>query len=237
MRSAFYFKGKSSLEYGICVEKCPSFGAAQRVVEQIQIPGRNGALIVETGAYNNVLQSYEVWFKDRYLNATQAARELALWLLSGKGYFQLEDTYDPDIYRKAVFYGPLDVENWMLLRGRATLEFDCKPQRFFKSGDRPIKIQSGQTLYNSGMPALPLIQITGTGEGEIVIGGSTVEITDIPGSITIDSDVQNAYNGLSNLNNNIIVTGGFPVLDTGENVVAFSGGITGVEITPRWWTL
>lgn len=98
-------------------------------------------------------------------------------------------------------------------------------------------MQSGQKLFNPWLPALPLIHVSGTGEGDLAIGGSTIGITGMTGSITIDSDTQNAYDGTLNLNNNIIVSGGFPVLESGETLVSFSGGITAVEIIPRWWTL
>lgn len=237
MRSNFYFGGQCSLDYGVCVEKCPSFATGSRGVEKISVPGRNGDLLIDTGAYSNVTQAYEVWFKRRGKNTTQAARDLALWLLSGRGYLRLEDSYDPDIYRMAAFAGPLDVENWMLTHGRATLEFDCKPQRFFKSGEYSLSVVSGQKLLNQWMPALPLIQISGTGDGQLVVGSSTITITGLEGGITIDSDTQNAYDDARNLNNSISVVGGFPTLSTGKTAVSFSGGITAVQITPRWWTI
>ena len=42
------------------------------------------------------------------------------------------------------------------------------------------------------------------------MGGSTIDITGMTGAITIDSDTQNAYDGATNLNNNITVIGDFP---------------------------
>ena len=238
VRNYFCFGERRSPEFGICIEKCPSFAAAARNVEKMQIPGRNGDLLIDTGTYANTVQAYEIWFKNPSKNTTQAAGDIALWLLGSRGYVRLEDSYDPDIYRMAIFAGPLDVQNWMLVRGRATLEFECKPQRFLKSGEHALEIaQSGQKLQNQWMPALPLICLKGTGKGRLLVGGSTIEITGMSGGVTIDSDTQNAYDGTMNLNNNITVTGGFPVLSHGETTVAFSGGITAVEVIPRWWTL
>ena len=233
----FIFGGRSSLDFDIRVEKCPMFSAAQRIVERQTVPGRSGDLLIDTGAYSNINQAYEIWFRNPQRPTVQAAREIALWLLSGQGYIRLEDSYDPDIFRQALFAGPLDVENWMLTHGRATLEFDCKPQRYLKQGQYPIAVQSGQAIGNQWMPALPLIKITGTGNGQLVVGNSQVSISDMTGAITLDCDVQNAYNGTLNLNNNTTITGGWPVLATGQTAISFSGGITAVEITPRWWTL
>lgn len=236
VRSYFVFGGKSSLEFGVRIEKCPAFATGRRAVTKQSVPGRNGDLLIDTGVYENCIQPYEIWFRGSK-PTTQAAHALAMWLQAGTGYIRLEDSYDPDVYRMALFAGPMNVENWMLTHGRATLEFDCKPQCFLKQGEFPLKVQSGQSIANQWMPALPLIQISGTGDGQLMVGNSQVDITDMTGSIMLDCDVQNAYSGTINLNNNITVTGGWPVLTTGQTAISFSGGITAVEITPRWWTL
>lgn len=236
MRSYLVFGGKSSLEFGIRVEKCPAFVTGQRAVTKQSVPGRSGDLIIDTGVYGNYIQPYEIWFRGDK-PTTQAAKAIAMWLQAGTGYIRLEDSYDPDVYRMALFAGPMNVENWMLTHGRTTLEFDCKPQRFLKQGEFPLKVQSGQTISNQWMPALPLIQISGTGDGQLMVGNSQIDITDMTGSIALDCDVQNAYSGTLNLNNNITVTGGWPVLATGQTAISFSGGIAAVEITPRWWSL
>lgn len=233
----FVFGGVSCREYGVCIEHCPKFVTGQRVITKQTVPGRSGDLLIDTGAYGNYVQPYEVWFKLPQKNTEQAAKYLARWLLSGRGYLRLEDSYDPEVYRIASFAGPLDVENWMLRYGRATLEFDCKPQRFLKAGEIPVTVQSGQKLLNQWMPALPLIYVVGSGDGQLVVGDSVVDITDMAGGVTLDCDIQNAYNGTLNLNNNITVSGGWPVLGTGQTLISFSGSITSVKITPRWWTL
>ena len=239
MRSYFYFNGARSIDKGLTIEKCPSISTGQRVVSKKSIPGRSGDLVIDTGAYGNCTQAYEVWFMDKRRGTARAARDIAHWLLSGTGYLRLEDTYDPEVFRLALFAGPIDVENWMLMAGRATLEFDCQPQRWLKSGQNPIAVQSGQSLFNAWQPALPLIQVTGTGDGSLTVGGSTFTISDMPGGIMLDSETQDAYWGdpYTNLNNNVKVSGGYPVLQAGETAVSFSGDITAVQITPRWWSL
>ena len=237
MKNYFFFNGARSIDKGLTIEYCPSVGTGQRVVEKISVPGRSGDLVIDTGAYGNYIQPYEIWFKDGLRGTTRAARDIAQWLLSGVGYMRLEDTYDPEIFRLAMFTGPFDVENWMLIAGRATLEFDCQPQRWLKTGQLPVAVQSGQSLINTWQPAKPLIQVTGTGDGTLVVGGSTISISDMTGAITLDSETEDAYSGTENLNNNVQVNGGYPILQNGETAVSFSGGITAVKITPRWWSL
>lgn len=237
MRSYFTFAGKSSLEYHLRVERCPRFVTGSRGIEKQSVPGRNGDLLLDTGVYGNYIQPYEVWFRDPDALTIPAARTIALWLMGSRGYQRLEDTYDPEVFRLACYGGPLDVENWMLTHGRATLEFDCKPQRYLKAGETPVAITSGQTLTNLYMPALPLIQITGAGEGRLQVGSSNTDITGMEGTMTLDCDIQDAYSGTLNCNNKITVSGGWPRLEPGQTAISFSGGITAVTITPRWWTL
>lgn len=233
----FIFAGKSSKNFKIRIEKCPVIHTGQRAIEKITVPGRSGDLIFDTGAFANYTQPYEIYFNAKCIGSARGAAQIANWLLLPRGYQRLDDTYSPETYRMASYIGPMEVENWMLTFGRATIEFDCKPQRFLKSGEFPIKIQSGQSLYNAWQPALPLIQITGTGDGQLVVGKSTVNITGMAGNLMLDSEVQNAYDGTTNKNNSISISGGFPVLEHGESLISYSGGITAVNITPRWWML
>lgn len=235
--SYFIFNGKKSTDFKIGVEQCRAYYAAAREVERQTVPGRAGELLRETGTYANGVQSYEIYFNGKASGMTAAAAQIVQWLMSGRGYARLEDSYEPDVYRMACFAGPVEAANWMNRFGRATLEFDCMPQRWMKSGETPVSVTSGQHLQNDWQPALPLIQLTGTGDGVLTVGGSTINVTGMDGSLTIDSESQNAYDGTTNKNGSISVSGGFPVLGTGETVVAFSGGITAVGITPRWWRL
>ena len=239
MNSKFYFAGICSTQFNIQVEKCPEFFAAPQRIETIQVPGMHGDLLpLENKTYSNVPQKYEIWFKAATEGVTAFSKQLAKWLLSPTGYQILEDDYDPEIYRKAIFKGPLNIHNWMLERGRAVIEFDCKPQRFLKSGNQEIQILSGQSLHNPYMPSSPLIQITGNGAGTLTIRDVTITVLRMSESLTFDCEISNAYKGTSNENNNIQLSTTNPIkLQSGETKISYSGGITGVSIIPRWWTL
>ena len=101
-----------------------------------------------------------------------------------------------------------------------------------------MQVQQGQALLNpTAFTALPLITVTGTGAGTLTVGDVTVTINSMPrGVIVLDSDTQNAYYGAFNLNSTISAPE-FPTLPAGESVVRWTGGITGVEIIPRWATV
>lgn len=238
VRGYFVFAGQNSRDYKIGIEQCPVYPVAQRVVEKTTIPGRSGDVVFDTGAFSNVTQNYEIYFNGKFPGMSRAAGWLAQWLLSGQGYQRLEDSYRPDSYRMALFTGPVDIENWMNLYGRCTLEFDCQPQRWLKSGERATQLQKGTVLHNTGMEALPLLQVTGSGAGVLSVGDVTVNISNIGGTLAIDSATQDAYSGTVNKNGVVtLVNGRFPSLPPGDTGITWSGGITAVTCTPRWWTL
>lgn len=234
---ALIWNNKSNTEAGVVVEYFPDQPGPRRRMETVKVAGRNGDLLVDLGAWENYSQPYHIYFNAGNNGTPAAARAVRSWLQAPLGYCRLEDSYDPDVFRMAYYAGPADIENIMNRFGRATIRFTCKPQRFFKSGETPIKISSsGTVLVNHHFPSLPLIRVNGSSAGTLTIGNYTVRIDRLSSYIMLDSDLQDAYQGLQNKNSDIYAPE-FPVLQPGENTIAWSGGITSLEITPRWWTI
>lgn len=141
MRSSIIFNGKSSEDFGLVVEYVPASIHASRRGELITIPGRNGVIVQEDGAHETYTQTYRVWFNSRFTNnqdTFKTAREVASWLLEPSGFCRLEDTYEPGYFRFARYAGQLEVETVLRQFGRATLTFECQPQRYLKSGEMQI---------------------------------------------------------------------------------------------------
>lgn len=229
--------GQSSDDLHVVVEHFPALPRPKRKIAKVSVPGRNGDLIFDEGCYENYPQPYDVYLSAERTCLPNPARNFSAWLLDHAGYQRLEDSYEPDVYRMASFAGPLDIENILNRFGRARIEFDCKPERWLKDGELPVTFtQSGAVLYNPGMKALPLITVYGAGQATLTAGGRTVQINSIDGSLTLDSDLQDAYKGTENKNNTISAPE-FPVLPPGESAVSWTGGIQRVEIVPRWWVL
>ena len=232
-----FWADKSSDDVHVVVEHYPSPVYPAKKLTTVSVPGRNGDLIFDEGAYENYSQPYDVYISAERPRLPRIARLVAQWLYSPTGYQRLEDSYEPDIYRLAYYAGPTDIENILNRFGRASISFACKPQRFLRYGEDPVKVQSGSTLHNpTAFPALPFVTVSGTAGGTLQIGGVTVKILSLNGTLTLDSDTQNAYSGTQNKNSTISAPE-FPSLKAGENTIYYDGGITAVEIIPRWWTL
>lgn len=236
----FWFAGQCSANFGLIASGSGTFNAPERDVEVISVVGRSGDLIRDNGRFKNVTVTYPVSICKDFLGRAAAARE---WLLSDPGYKRLEDEYNPDIFRLAMFKGPLKFDVTFLNRaGETTLSFDCKPQRFLKSGEFPIVLESSGILLNpTTFPALPLLTVYGTGSGTVTVGDVTVEIKSNDDHIVLDSEMQDAYrvadSGAYENKNACIYAPEFPQLPAGETTINWTGDISRIEIIPRWWTL
>jgi len=229
-----WWHGKSSDDVHVIVERCPDVIVPSRKHEKISITGRSGDLLVEQDAYENVLQRYEIYVSAEAPRLPTISHTVVEWLMV-KGYQRLEDSYWLDTFRMASYTGGTEIANILNRFGRATIEFDCKPQRFYKSGDFFIDMEQGMQLLNpSPFTAKPILVVEGSGNGTITAGDKTITLTDC-NNITIDSDIMQVYQGTTNKNRT--ASGAFPVLPEGQTEITWTGGITGIKLKPRWWTL
>ena len=233
-----FFNGVSSEELGIVVEHPPNYEIAKRRYETIQVPGRNGDIIIDNNCFDNVDRLYQIAIGKEGGDFTVFASRMADWLSSGSGYCRLEDTYEPEYYKMAVMSDPGEVINILQQAGRTTVTFNRRPERFLKMGEHYVTVNNGSVLTNpTKYTAKPIIEVSGSGSGSITVGRRTIEIKNIINVITIDSELQEAYSDGVNQNGNIIAPDGLPILEAGENLISYSGGITNVTISPRWWTI
>ncbi len=228
------YGGKCSKDYGLYVSGSGTFNAPERDVDLVEVPGKNGTLVLDNGRFKNIPVTYPAFIRNKFKSMTGAARE---WLLHTPGYAKLEDSYNPEYYRRARFGGPLDFETRVLNRsGECSLSFDCMPQRFLTEGDSAIDVSGSIQLFNpTPFLALPLIRIYGTA-GTLLVGDTVIQISGIQEYIDIDCELMNAYKGTVNCNSKVNAWI-FPALPAGKTGVAYEGNISHVQIKPRWWTI
>ena len=235
LNETFYLDGVDAASAGIHLQKPIVFSEAVPNIESKTIPGRNGALIFDTGSYENRRGSASCFCLQE--NAEAAVSSAGRFLMGKKGYRRLETSDDPNHYWMARVKNSPQIEMRLRVIAPFEIEFDCKPQRFLKSGENKTSFtKSGYISNQYGQTALPLITLYGNGNGTLTIGSCVVEVNNLSGVLRLDSDTQNAYNDNGNQNMNINAPS-FPTLPDGETQIAFSGGINRVEIVPRWWEL
>lgn len=175
------FGGVNSADYGVYITGEGVYDAPERSVEEVSVPGRNGAIIIDNGHFENI----EVTYKAGVTGANQGefAENIADFrnaILSQKGYQRLTDEYNPNEYRMATYVSGLEVEateGHQGTVGEFELTFNCKPQRFLTSGETPITVTSGDTITNpTRFDAEPLLEVEGY--GTVGLNGYEIKITD-----------------------------------------------------------
>lgn len=237
------YDGTDLRDFGVYISGNGTFNAPERDIISIAIPGRNGDLTIDNGRYKNIKVKYPAFIVEEFADNIGAMRE---YLSSKVGYYRLEDTYAPDEYRMARVSGgitakPLDE----LIAGNFDLTFDCMPQRYLKSGEDWISVESGDTIYNPTMQrALPIIKITGASSGStVVLNIGAVQVTirmPVFISVYINCAMQEAYlSAGASMNSSLTLDDGvFPYLDPGDNAISFTSTRTAtVQIQPNWWRL
>lgn len=212
----FIFDGENSRDYGIYVQNVKVFGAPTRDVEMISIPGRDGEFALDKGRFNNIQVVYTCAFgTDTQTDFNTGVSDFRNWLASRKGYKRLEDEINTAEYRMAVFKDGLDVSTLNKETGTFEVTFDCKPQRFLKSGETAVTVTSGGTLTNPTLfEAKPLIEAEGY--GNIFINDGKLVVYNIPmGEITLPYTVTN---NLMASNTYIYSIGNTDLLETGDTI-------------------
>ncbi|MDO4378810.1 MAG: phage tail family protein [Erysipelotrichia bacterium] len=232
MKNYFKFNDISSLDMGVLPTGKGVFGSAEKDYKSFSVPGRNGDLLI-FNRYKNVDVTYPaIVIGNDY---KKLASDLRAWLLAENGYLKLEDTYNPDEIRLAAYSGPIDLNTILLQAGSLNISFNCKPERYLKSGQQAVEItESGSTIVNpTSFEARPLLVIFGYGSFKINDVQTSISVSTYE-HVNIDCDAMICYNGNVNLNQYLVI-GDFPTLKAGENTIEFDSTITKIQITPRWW--
>jgi len=202
-----------------------------------QIAGSNREVVEMEDAWESYDQTYTLFVGDGSEDSVRGAIDEVARVLSKTGYQVLTDDYDPDHYRMAYFDSQVSIDNRYTRLGKFDVVFHCRPEKFLVSGNTPMGVANNGTLFNpTGFASKPLIRITGSGNGTLTVAGVTMAFTGISDYLNIDCEKMNVYR-LPAENRNNLMTGEFPVLKSGENLIAFTGGISTVTITPKFWTL
>lgn len=233
MRNYLIFNGIRSSDYGVYISGQGTFDSPTRAYETISVPGRDGDILGPEMRLENIEVTYPAFL---YSNFKENLAGFRSDMLASKGYCRLEDTYHPEEFRKAFFRGGIDVNaRTRNDAGEFNIVFNCKPQRYLKSGEVVKSVSSGGKLINpTPFDARPLIKVTGY--GTLTINSDVITIANTYPYVYIDSETMDCWYETTNANAAVSFTSNdFPVLHAGENGVIYDNSITAVEITPRWW--
>ena len=230
------FDGYNFEDYGVVVSGSGTWNMPERLTIKENVYGRHGALITDAGMFDNVEIPYPAWiargFAEKYEDFSR------MMALHTDKYYRLEDSYHPDYYREArVVPGIIPKPGTLNRSGEFTVAFDCKPQKWLRSGEEALEIAERLEIFNmTGYEAKPLI---------VIPSGASVTITDKDGNeaslatadfgleTTYDADIEESIVGRSYVNEYVTQVGTIS-LKPGKNIVTCTAPI---KLTPRFFVI
>lgn len=225
------YNGVKSTDFGLYLREDITITQPERRIEYINVPGRDGDIIIDQGGRKDIKGELKCYVKDA------AMLPQALAYLQGSG--RLVISTDPGHEYRVYFPGGAEADR--LIRNLAARELDVpiriKPYRYILPAAADIALTAAGTVRNPGTAySAPRIAVTCAGSGSLYIGTKySVDFDGLSSGCIIDSDEQDIYapDGITPLYTGIALDD-FPQLAPGSNAISWTGAITKIVITPRW---
>lgn len=232
MEKKLIFNNICSEELGIIVVEGPPEVLAQEEYEEIIIEGRNGTLIENKGTFPNVEKSFILTTIDLDQDIDLIIEKIKMWLFNikdNKILYAIPNRYN--IVKKVIIEE--DIKTTFEEYGDFKIKFLCEPF-YYDLLEKNITItEKGTKFYNKGdFNSNPKIVIYGTGDLQLTINDTTVQINNVDERVLLDSKLFLCLDKDNN-NKSIDMIGNFPTLDIGENTITWVGNITKLDISPR----
>lgn len=245
----FQWNGVKCTEYGMHVLEQPTYLRPKERIDYETIPGRSGSLALAEGddIFDDLQLTCKCVIDDSYGTEDDVRfdrlQRISAWL---RGSGEIVFASRPEGFYKARISNQLRFER--ILRGHPhrtfSVEFRCQPFFYPSGGNTPITVGSDPLrLTNPGnVRALPLIKLTGTGEGTIMLGDGTMFVNgfDNLDYLMLDCEAKVVYKGTAGSAADPLVllgsrvTGEWLTIPVGTSFVTLTGGITSASIVPRW---
>ena len=232
MEKKLIFNNICSEELGIIVVEGPPEVLAQEEYEEISIEGRNGTLIENKGTFPNIEKSFILTTIDIDQDINLMIEKVKKWLFDikdNKLLYSIENKYN--IVKKVIIEE--DIKTTFEEFGDFKVKFICEPF-YYDLLKKDITVTEKETkVYNNvDFNSSPIIIIYGTGDLQLTINNTTVQINNVDERVLLDSKLFLCLDKDNN-NKSIDMIGNFPTLDIGENTITWVGNITKLDISPR----
>ena len=237
----FIYNGISSKDMGVRISSKDVYSAPKYDLKFQSIPGRDGDLISPNGRFPNTTVSYTCFIPAKSIQElSDKVTAVKCWLYTEPDrYHTLSDSYDTSFFRKAVFNNKLDISDEVSKIGVFTVNFTCHPMRCSHTGQVKTTFTASPFTLTNPYPfaAKPYLKINGRGTGTLTIQSASSnkiwEFSTLNGYTECDSELMNFYHD-TEPKNDTVSGEGFPIFAPGINTIAFDGGITSIEVIPRW---
>lgn len=226
------FRGVSSKSLGLTVTGMPDHVRAGLRATAYNLPGRDDELHVAEGyEATDITITVSAWRQEADI------RQIVNAWADGTG-----DLISSDDLTKCWKGTVLERVRWTRRThaggtrffDEARITFRCK-SHMYETVPQVVTVEGGATEGILGMGndvAFPLIRVTGSGDGWISVNGERVELEGMTAGTPVNIDSETGY--VYTAAGAATMRGDFQTLRTGLNTVTSGGGVTSLEITPRW---
>lgn len=220
-----YFKDKSTHDFPLVTKEIGRRQRSEEQVDVINVPYRNGPLIIHTGKYRGYERSMVfTLMDDDYLS------DILAWL-NGRG--KLHTDLEPLGYCRASILSEIAVEPLSPTLNTLSFTFTVDPFFYLYDGDVVQTLTEASALFNPGTHySEPLITVYGSGDIILNVNSDFVMLEDITDEVTMDTELKQCYRDTQNMGKQM--TGKYLTLREGMNNISWEGNVTKIEITPRW---
>lgn len=231
----FTYKGVRSKDVHLRVLNDVSFTSPTRDVTRMQIPGRDGDLIIDNGRYSSVVRSIPCRLEaPSGANVEQLMSRINHWLIDDGRFHPFKWENDPEFMYLARVEGDVVSRRMLSRYANTVIDFRMHPIKYLESSLAPRQIPSGWNVVNPfGLEAKPTLRIVGSGNILVTINGRELSLRNIEGGCLVDSETQTitSLDGEEMLFSQMLSP--FPVLEPGDNQVTIFGSEVQLLMTPR----
>lgn len=228
--SYFIYKGISSEDMGLKITSMTPPQKAEQRSETLIVPGRSEPVFRTYDEYSS--HSIDI---SCIITDISRQRDVFSWL-TGSGKFIRGS--EPDKYYTVKSCSMISSTRISDEIREFSISFECMPFAYAIENE-PVIIDSGVIDNNGSIPCEPVITIEGNGYIELNVNSEVWKLTDIDGSITIDTPRNLAYKDnnvllskISRYDNNVYL----PMLNVGTNSISASGDVSKISVikNERW---
>jgi phage-related protein len=216
----------SRANLGLRITQPPTFPATQRIVEKINVDGREGSLTLLKG-----WEDITLTLKAAVLgsNCRTMYRSAVAAILAAT---TVRFSNDPDVFYKVKYAKVGEMTMPLRSLGEFQISFVCAPFKYIHNIATLTMTASGSITNPGTVYSLPRIKVYGSGTRNLTINGKLITLNLLTSPLTLDSELKECHYG--DVAQNDRMTGDFPVFNVGANTITLGTGITKLEIEPRW---
>jgi len=230
----FTYKGRRSSDMHLRVLNDVQFTSPSRDVNLIQVPGRDGDLVMDNGRFESVIRTIPCRLEaPANRNVEELIMDVNNWLIDDGNFHEFTWDNDPGFRYLARVEGDVMSQRMLSSFGRTAIDFRLHPVKYLVSSLEERPVMNGTSIENRfSMDAKPVIRIVGSGNIRLMIGGRELLLEGIDGGCIVNSETQTitSLDGQRVLFSHMFSP--FPVLRPGNNVMTFPSNVQ-VFVAPR----